>query len=201
MLKSVSLEKWINDNNPDAKAPYGKGFWDVVEMYQKWKHQLQASSVTVIGDIVIKTPPPVTLLKLPLVRFEFNGYQVDIAYDFSREYFAPSFLMGFCALKCLAQPSVPLAGVTTGFCGSFSTATLARELFDAFPAFKDPDGFDDYDSELAHAMSHFHIRLGIPDEVWEQTQLSKGSAGTRCVAFCQEDALMIMKSILIGKSG
>lgn len=94
MSKTVDFDQWVNDNNPPIEKNFGKGFWDYVEYVRRLAYLTNACEISVIGRSSIRTPPPCEQMTLPVVRLSYDDVVIDIAYDFSRDYFSMPLLIG-----------------------------------------------------------------------------------------------------------
>jgi hypothetical protein len=80
--KVTSFNRWVNDNNIPESYEYSKGWWDWIELVQKWTHKLELDDVRVIGHYVVDTPPPVEQLPMPAVLLVRDGISVAVRWDF-----------------------------------------------------------------------------------------------------------------------
>lgn len=191
MSYPISFNKWVRENQPPETHRHSHRFWEVIGLYRDWQTALNPSSLTVVGNLTVRTPLPYQSLTLPLVRFDLNTFEVDVAYDFSLPAHEASFLIGVCALACRGQTA---SALTMGSCGSTKISELARSLFEDLPILRDPDEFDSYDNLMARAITHFRVRLGTEAKTWSASHIDPDNPGVRCIALRQEDALTLLGS-------
>jgi hypothetical protein len=72
---------WINDNNPPEGLEYRKGFWDYVEFIQRLMHKHEVEEAEVVGTYLMKTPPPVEELLMPVVKITIRSTTFVVKYD------------------------------------------------------------------------------------------------------------------------
>ena len=80
--KMTSFDRWVNDNNIPERHEWSKGWWDHVELVQKWTHKLELEDVRIVGHHVIHTPPPEEELPMPAVLLVGEGISVALRWDF-----------------------------------------------------------------------------------------------------------------------
>lgn len=78
----IDLFDWINDNNPPEGLEYRKGFWDYVEFIQRLMEKHEIEKAEVLGTYLMKTPPPVEELLMPVVRIAVRSTSFVVKYDF-----------------------------------------------------------------------------------------------------------------------
>ena len=78
----TTFDRWVSDNNVPATFTYGKGWWDYVELVQRFAHKFDVEDVTVVGHYIVDTPPPEERLPLPAVALVGDGIMVAMKWDF-----------------------------------------------------------------------------------------------------------------------
>jgi len=79
---AIDFFEWINDNNPPENLQYRKGFWDYVEFVQRLMQKHEVEKAEVVGTYLMKTPPPVEELLMPVVRIVCRSASFVVKYDF-----------------------------------------------------------------------------------------------------------------------
>ena len=83
-LDVTSFDRWVGANNIPTTFEYGKGWWDYVELVQRFGRKFRAADVTVIGQYAIRTPPPEEVLPMPAVALIADGITVALKWNFGR---------------------------------------------------------------------------------------------------------------------
>lgn len=78
----TTFDRWVSDNNIPSTFEYGKGWWDYVELVQRFAHKFDVSDVTVVGHYVVDTPPPEERLPMPAVALVGESVTVAMKWDF-----------------------------------------------------------------------------------------------------------------------
>src|SRR6187431_559996 len=76
------LDRWVNDNNIPESFEYAKGWWDYVELVQRFASRLGTEDVRVVGHYTIETPPPCERLPMPAVAIATPGVTFALRFDF-----------------------------------------------------------------------------------------------------------------------
>ncbi len=53
----TSFDRWVGQNNISTTFEYAKGWWDYVEIVQRFGRKFDVADVTVIGHYTMRTPP------------------------------------------------------------------------------------------------------------------------------------------------
>jgi hypothetical protein len=72
----TTFDRWVSENNIPATFEYGKGWWDYVELVQRFAHKFDVSDVTVVGEYIVETPPPEEKLPMPAIALVAEGITV-----------------------------------------------------------------------------------------------------------------------------
>jgi hypothetical protein len=78
----TSFDRWVAENNVPTTFEYGKGWWDYVEVVQRFARKFDVSDATVIGHYIVRTPPPEERLPMPAVALHGDGVTVALKWDF-----------------------------------------------------------------------------------------------------------------------
>lgn len=79
---AIDFFEWINDHNPLESLQYRKGFWDYVEFVQLLMQKHEVEKAEVVGTYLMKTPPPVEELLMPVVKVVGRNTTFVVKYDF-----------------------------------------------------------------------------------------------------------------------
>jgi hypothetical protein len=82
MLDLTSFDQWVGANNIPKTFEYSKGWWDYVELVQRWAKKFGVRDATVVGHYVVRTPPPEEQLPMPAVLLVRDGVSVALRFDF-----------------------------------------------------------------------------------------------------------------------
>lgn len=83
-LDILDFDRWVNDNNPDPKLSYGKGWWDFVEIIRRLAWRLDLKDISTAATFALHTPPPPEVLNSPVVRILTPQYCVYLKEDFGQ---------------------------------------------------------------------------------------------------------------------
>ena len=73
---------WASDHQPPNHFQYGKAWWDFVESVQMLQSKFEIEDVRVVGQHMVKTPPPEESLPMPVVAFVTEHVTVTFKWDF-----------------------------------------------------------------------------------------------------------------------
>lgn len=96
----TSFDRWVSRNNIPDTYEYRKGWWDYVELIQRFARKFDCIDVTVVGHYIVGTPPPEEKLPMPAVVLLRDGVSVAMKWDFGaparwpREWTMPTWLLG-----------------------------------------------------------------------------------------------------------
>jgi hypothetical protein len=79
----AGFDRWVCENQPGPNAQFAKGWWDTVEWIRFLQSEFPISSVTVVGDFDMTTPPPSEILQMPIFLLHLPGLDVCLKNDFS----------------------------------------------------------------------------------------------------------------------
>jgi hypothetical protein len=82
IAKHTSFDDWVSENKIPTTFEYGKGWWDYVELVQKFGRKFDSDDVRVVGRYTVRTPPPEEELPMPAVVLERAGILVALKWDF-----------------------------------------------------------------------------------------------------------------------
>ena len=84
MAMPTDFNRWVNDNNPDERLEYRKGWWDYIEIIRRLagKFDIKSHDIQVVSTYQMKTPPPCEELLMPVLRLQTPEVQLTIKYDF-----------------------------------------------------------------------------------------------------------------------
>ncbi len=82
--QAIDFNRWVNDNNPDERLEYRKGWWDYIEIVRRLagKFDIEDRDIQVVSTYLMKTPPPCEELLMPVLRLKTPNIQFTIKYDF-----------------------------------------------------------------------------------------------------------------------
>src|SRR5262249_5888228 len=78
----TSFDRWVSRNNIPDTYEYRKGWWDYVELIQRFAQKFDCNDVTVVGHSIVGTPPPEEKRPMPAVALLRDGVSVAIKWDF-----------------------------------------------------------------------------------------------------------------------
>ena len=81
----TEFDRWVAANNIPDRYEYGKGWWDYVELIQRFADKHDIDDVRVIGSYVVRTPPPEEDLPMPAVALIGPGAVVALKWDFGAD--------------------------------------------------------------------------------------------------------------------
>jgi hypothetical protein len=82
MQLPMDFDRWVNDNNPDERLQYRKGWWDYIELIRRLMSKFEAQEAQVVAAYVMGTPPPQEELLMPVVKFAVGPTEYVFKYDF-----------------------------------------------------------------------------------------------------------------------
>jgi len=80
-----SFDRWVAQNNIAETFEYGKGWWDYVETVRRFARKFECADVTVVGQYIVRTPPPEERLPMPAVALLRDGVSVAMKWDFGAD--------------------------------------------------------------------------------------------------------------------
>jgi hypothetical protein len=78
----TSFDRWVGANNIPTTFEYAKGWWDYVEVIQRFGRKFDVTDVSVIGHYIVRTPPPEEEVSMPAVSLSGHGVTVALKWDF-----------------------------------------------------------------------------------------------------------------------
>lgn len=76
MTELSSLDKWVTEKQPQSDHDYYKGWWDSVEFIRRLIADYPLFEFTVVDTFMMDTPPPTTMLPMPLSRGKSQRFEV-----------------------------------------------------------------------------------------------------------------------------
>jgi hypothetical protein len=76
------FDRWVGENNIARTFQYGKGWWDYVELIRRFADKFDVEDVRLVGEYIVRTPPPEEALPMPAVALVRPRAMVAMKWDF-----------------------------------------------------------------------------------------------------------------------
>jgi hypothetical protein len=88
-MAMTEFDRWVARDNIAEEYEYAKGWWDYVELVQRFADKHGIEDVRVVGCYVVHTPPPEEELPMPAVALTGSGAVVALKWDFGADCRSP----------------------------------------------------------------------------------------------------------------